>query len=443
MNERIGLIGDNSVEFIRHLIKIWNQNNCAVIVDWRIPWNIAQQMLEECGVTKCYIDNNCVKDKLEGQNINIYTYKSVHDIECLPSIVAQSFEVRYTQDEALILFSSGTTGKSKGVILTHYAINTNADAIIKYMRLKENDCIYIIKTLAHSSTIVGELLVGLKSGIHIYIAPTILSASINLEKIQTVGATIVCMNPTILHIYTITQRIKHYALQTLRTIYVSGSILSTKDIEDARSSFKNTNVFNVYGLSEAGPRVAAQSEENVDNKAGGIGRAISGVKIKVVNEQGNPTAANEKGMICVATPSISKGYVDSTVPLKMIDTEWINTGDIGYFDEDGELFITGRADNMILVSSHNVYPEAIEDYIKTLDGISDCIILSQKDQVYGEKLCCYYISDEELATEKLKEFCKRRLSTYEIPSNFVRVDKLITNVNGKKVRNISQYENRG
>ena len=443
MNKRIGLIGDNSVEFIRHLIKIWNQNDCAVIIDWRIPWNTAQQMLEECGVTKCHIDSNYVKDKLECQNIEINVFESIHDIEYVPDTVIKSFEEKYSQDEALILFSSGTTGKSKGVILTHYAINTNADAIIKYMRLKENDCIYIIKTLAHSSTIVGELLVGLKSGTCIYIAPTILSASTNLAKMQTVGATIVCMNPTVLHIYTLTQRIKHYALPTLRTIYVSGSILGAKDIEDARSSFNNTNIFNVYGLSEAGPRVAAQSEENVGNKAGGIGRAISGVRIKVINEQGNPTAANEKGLICVATPSISKGYVDSTVSLKMIDAEWINTGDIGYFDEDGELFITGRADNMMLVSSHNVYPEEIEDYIKTLDGVSDCIILSQKDQVYGEKLCCYYVSDKELATEKLKEFCKRRLSTYEIPSNFVRLDKLITNVNGKKIRNISQYENRG
>jgi len=444
MYKRIGLIGDNSIEFLRHLLKIWEHNDCAVIVDWRIPWDTVQRMFEECGVVESYIDSNYAKNiQIDSENIKLNFFDSIHDIECVPNDVMECFQERYSHDEALILFSSGTTGKSKGVILTHYAINTNANAVIKYMHFEEKDCIYIIKTLAHSSTIVGELLVGLKKKARIYIAPTILSASTNLEKMQNIGATVVCMNPTVLQIYVMTQKIKHYNLQVLRTIYVSGSILAAKDIEDAKRCFENTDIFNVYGLTEAGPRVTAQSAENESNKPGSVGRAIAGVRIKVLNEQGSEATVNEKGLVCVSTPSISKGYADSSIEKKTIDKEWINTGDIGYIDEDGELFITGRADNMILVSSHNVYPEEIEDYINTLDGVVDCTVLSQKDHVYGEKLCCYYVSSDEINAEKLREFCKKRLSSYEIPASFVKVDKLITNINGKKIRNISKYQNRG
>ena len=442
MGKRIGLIGDNSVEFIIQLIDIWNQGNCAVIIDWRIPFEVAMRMLLETGVEECYIDSEVMKDNFSCTDFKISVYQSNRAIVCVPPEVQFSFVNNYSEEEALILFSSGTTGKAKGVILSHYAINKNAEAVIKYMELEPDDCIYLLKTFAHSATIVGEVLVGLKSRIKMIVAPTIMSASVNLHKMAANNVTIVGMNPTLLKVYSMAQRIKKYEVSSLKAIYFSGSTVEKAIIEQASECFDSAKILNVYGLSEAGPRVAAQTLSSKTNKMGGVGRAIEGVEIKILNNQGMETEAYEKGKIYVATECMSNGYVNQNTGLKMIDEKWLETGDIGYFDEDGELFITGRADNMVIVGSHNVFPEEIEDFIRSVDGVQDCVVLPQKDETYGEKIVCCYVSDKEL-TEELVSQCRKRLAPYEIPSTFINAEKLHTNLNGKKIRNINLYLHEG
>ena len=442
MKKRIGLIGDNSVEFIIRLIDIWNQGKCAVVIDWRIPLDTAMKMLTEAGVEECYIDSNVLKENTSYRHIKITTYKSSRIVACIPQEVQASFVSNYSQEEALILFSSGTTGKAKGVILSHYAINKNAEAVIKYMELEQDDCIYLLKTFAHSATIVGELLVGLKSRIKMVVAPTIMSVGVNLSNMIAYKATIVGMNPTLLKVYSTAQKIKKQDLSSLRVIYFSGSIVEKTIIKEASACFSSAQVLNVYGLSEAGPRVAAQTLSSKTNKLGGVGRAIEGVEIKILNAQGTEAKILEKGKIYVATEYISKGYVNRSSGLKMLDEKWLETGDVGYFDEDGELFITGRADNMVIVGSHNIYVEEIEDFIQSLDGVQDCVVLSRKNETYGEKIYCCYVSDKDL-TGVLISQCRKRLAPYEIPDTFIRADKLFTNLNGKKIRNINMYLQEG
>ena len=428
-------MGDNSIEFVEHLLEIWADKNCAVLIDWRMPVKKIIELLTEAKVKKCYFDSRQIKDldlhKIREIECIFYSSKS-NLVEKFPENSMKRFIPCYSQEEAVILYSSGTTGRSKGAILSYYAINVNADSICSYMELNSSDAIYIAKTLAHSSTLVGELLVALKVKCHLYISSTIVPPRLTLDNIEKYKITTFCTNPTLLSLYSEVALKKTYSFASLKAIYTSGSILTKAQYEVAVQSFPYVSILNVYGLTEAGPRVAAQTI-HAKNVSGSVGQAIKGVQIRIEHKE---DLNDEKyGIIQVKTPSKYLGYVSSDGQMKNLNDEWVLTGDIGYFDEEHNLFIVGRYDNMILVGSHNVFPEDVERTILQSGIVWDCLISSVQDDLYGEKIVCRYVSNQPKEKE-LRKFCLAHLATYEIPQMFIRVETIPVTYNGKKSRGV-------
>lgn len=429
---RIGLIGDNSLGFVEKLLDIWNESNCVVIIDWRMPFSKIEELFIEASVVLCYIDEELAGkvSNVNESSISYITYeKKSSKVIKLPQTCTKKYINSYSKKEALILYSSGTTGRCKGVILSFYAISTNADMISAYMKLAPDDAIYIAKTLSHSSTIVGELLVALKIQCNIYLSATIVPPKFTLANIEEFGITTLCLNPSLLSLYCKTEKIKRHQLTKLKAIYVSGSILEIKTIQDFHETFENIPLLNVYGLTEAGPRVTAQTVDGV-NAIGSVGKPIGQVKIKI--ENWNEESNKQIGLIKVKTPSRFQGYVSSQ-STKIDKDGWINTGDVGYLDANGNLFVVGRQDNMMLIGSHNVFPEEIENYLVQSGLIDDCIIYSISDSINGEKMVCKYVSDKEVG-KKLQEYCLNGLAPYEIPKDFQRIDNIEKTYNSKKKR---------
>lgn len=429
MNKRIGLIGENSVAYIAILISIWNEGNCAVIIDWRIPPESAISMLKEAGVKTCFIETTKLNDIIKTYNeIEFIPYeKDKNSVVLLPEVIYDKFKENYSDDEAVIIYSSGTTGKSKGVILSHFAINSNADAIIDYMQPQEDDCIYIAKTISHSSTITGELLVALKKRIKLCIALTIVPPRFILRNINEFNVSIICLNPMLLSMVAEEYERGCHDLSSLNTIYVSGSILTDKVYRQAHGTLKNINIYNVYGLTEAGPRVTAQRSDCC--KTNSVGKTIKNVEIKIIDTNGKEVTQGETGIIHIATPSLFKGYVSGSTKLKSAYNGWLNSGDLGYIDENGELHIVGRIDDMIIINAYKIYPSTIEEVINAIPGIKNSCVRSFKDNVLT---CFYESSDQETITlPALVKECKKLLSPYEIPQEWIHVNELPKTHNGK------------
>lgn len=427
---RVALICENSVEYVDKLLDIWNNGDCAVLLDWRIPFETTYRMMLEAGVEKCFIESRLV------ENISLTEYPEIsfttfdiadHSPHILPDNVRSKYCENMSGNEAVILYSSGTTGKSKGIILSHYAITVNADAIIDYMKLDRGDCLYIAKSMTHSSTLTGELLVSLRSGANVVIAPTVVPPRYVLSRIKEFSVTTLCLNPTLLRMFSEECKKKSYDLTSLKTIYCSGSILNDKVYSEAHEVFKGIDIFNVYGLSEAGPRVAAQTKECC--KSNSVGRAIKGVEVVIVDDNGIPVNNGERGIIHVNTPSRYSGYVSGTEKHKSLYRSWLNTGDIGYIDEFRELHVTDRADDVIIIDSHKVYPRDIERLILNNTDVTDCVV-SGFTYNGAVTIGCLYVSNID-CTQSIIHKLKETLMYYEIPKRFEKVDVIPHNSRGK------------
>lgn len=428
---RIALIGKSSVNFISLLLDIWNNENCAVLIDWQTPFHTAVEMMREAGVKLCYLqDDLWVNDTLDVfSEVEIVRFGTDNETTFrLPEYLYDKFVPKYTRTEAVIIYSSGTTGKSKGVILSHFAINTNADAIVDYMQLSvADDCMYTVRPLSHSSTLTGELLVALKTRSKLIITASAVPPRYILTAIKQYHISVLCLNPTLLSFLCDGAIRKNYDTSSLKKIYVSGSILNDKIYEKAQRTLKGISVFNVYGLSEASPRVTAQTPECC--KSNSVGKPIKGVEVIIVDENGIPVPSEIRGIIHVRTPSLFSGYVVGSEKHTSLYHGWLNTGDIGFVDKFEELHVVGRIDDVIICDAHKVYPSDIEKIIMEDQSILDCAV--NKCIVNGaEVIGCLYVSDKDHAMDIVRRL-RNTLMQYEVPKKYLRVEIIPRNSRGK------------
>ena len=429
---RVALIGENSIGYVNTLLDIWNNGDCAVLLDWRIPAQRAFEMMSEAGVKKCYIEESLFSkiQKNIPSLIQFVIYEKINkSADYLPDQIYVKFAENYSKKEAVIIYSSGTTGKSKGVILTHYAINTNADAIIDYIKPDNTDCFYMVKTISHASSLVGELLVALKTKTPIVIAPIIVPPRYTLANIFKFKITIMCINPTLLRMYMkeYTRQKEKYDLSSLKEIYIHGAKTSLKTCEAAAIVFGNCKLFYEYGLTEAGPRVSTQ--KNSSKCIDSVGKPIKGVSVKILDSDGNELPQNERGAIHVKTPSQYLGYVIGKNKFDSYCTGWMNTGDVGYFDDYGELHIVGRADDVIIINAHKIYPSEVEKQIIACSDIDECAV-TMVEYNDNKVIGCLYAGGTEIDLNT-KEKLNTVLMSHEIPRVFLKCESLPRTLTGK------------
>lgn len=332
----------------------------------------------------------------------------------------------------IILLTSGTTGAPKGIMLSRDNIKSNVEAIGDYLRLTLNDKIFMVKNMNHSSSIIGELLVGLDNMCTIVFNSKVLTASSMVNSICDNNITVFFAVPTILREIIL----KHKQLNLekighLRIINFYGAPMSSQDIDKLVELLPDCNLIYSYGLTEASPRVTYIMGSDLLKKAGSSGRPIKNVKIEISNK-----GIDNNGEIVVSGPNVMLGYYnDAEKTRKTIVDGKLYTGDYGYIDEDGYLYVQGRKDNMIISAGKNIYPEEIEQVLQTAEGVKEVLVRNISDDKGVEKFIAYIVTDDiEPNMSSLFEVCKNRLENYKIPSKFVYVKELEKTPSGKIVR---------
>ena len=424
---RVGFIGKNSNEMVDVIIEHWNNGNSIVLVDPNMPLKKAMILLEEIDVKICYIDR-CVIPTDIGYNGTIvcrYFLSSYSTSKCLSSIIRNKYCLNESFDEAVVFFSSGTTGINKAISLSHYAITNNAKKVVALSDIGYKDIICNVRLFSYSSAFVAELMVSLLTNAELYFCHSKTVGGI-LHNLHESHATYFNANPIILKLITryFSGDIKY---PFLKKIYTSGELIDINTIRKIHCLFKNAQVLNGYGFTEAGPRVTTQLFPNYETVD--AGSCLPNVKVRIISEQGKVCSTNKIGEILVYTDTKYSGCLSKNGLLNKNSDEWLRSGDLGFFDEQEHLHIIGRKDNVMIFQSHKIIPETVESYICKNSDILYCKLFLKDN-----KICCDYfpaVRDESL--KKLVQEMREEFLFFEIPSQF-RFNKNLLNSNMKVSR---------
>lgn len=321
-------------------------------------------------------------------------------------------------DLAFVMFTGGTTGIPKGVMLTGENICTNLDYIRSYFRLEAVQHICIARPLVHIAVLVGELLYALCCGLTIYFYEEPFMPQRLISYCERNGIEILCATPTLYRALARADKEKRFPVKIAA---ISGEVLIEQAAREIAKAFPKTEFYNVYGLTEHSPRVSALLPSEFYKRPCSVGKPIGNVQVKI-----------ENGELLVKSPCVMKGYLGNKEKTRAkIKDGWLHTGDRAHFDDEGYLYIDGRTDGMIIRSGINVYPEEIEAIACEIVGVFDCVVSGQAGE-NGTVICLRYTGNIE--PNELRKLLMHELNPNIVPNKIERVKEIARTPSGKKVR---------
>ena len=332
---------------------------------------------------------------------------------------------------ALVMCTSGTTGKPKGAMLSEKNILTNVSDISDYFTMDKNDTILITRPLYHCAVLTGEFLTAIVRGANIRFYSEQFNPTKMLELIKEYGITAFCGTPTLLSIMARFNRSN--ATETLRHICISGECMGAEVGRKIRAAFPICTIYHIYGLTEACPRVSYLPPEHFEEYPDCVGIPLKSVSIKILNEQGNLCHENEEGILYVKGDNVMLGYYrEPEKTAKVLKDGWLCTGDIAMINGVGFLKIKGRNDDLIIKSGMNVYPAEIEGVIKQDPRVKEVLVYGFHNS-FGTQIGMKLVG-EFSSSEEVKQLCMKVLPSFQVPSVIELVDGLPKNGSGKIIR---------
>ena len=396
---KFGILCRSNLNTAKALLSCLYANKTAVPLSYRYGEKHNEKIIDRVGLSHIITENG---------------------IEVISNAV--SYPDDKLDDVALIMCTSGTTGSPKGAMITSENMITNVTDIADYFHVHEGQRILISRPLYHCAVLTGEFLLSLIKGLDIVFYDSDFSPINLLHILDNHNISVMCGTPTMLyHICTLAK--KAY-VKPLDVIAVSGECMTRQTAKAIRAAFPKTDIYNVYGLTEASPRVSYLPPELFDEYPLSVGFPLRSLEVKVQN-----------GELLVKGKSIMKGYYnDPDATNKAIRDGWLHTGDIAELNEHGMITIKTRRDNMIIRAGMNIYPQEIENALREADKrIVEVMAYGEKRDTAGQKICLKAVVDG-LTKSELFSICKKMLPSYQLPDMIEIVDEIPKNASGKIIR---------
>ncbi|MFF2166637.1 long-chain fatty acid--CoA ligase [Streptomyces sp. NPDC058175] len=336
-------------------------------------------------------------------------------------------------DTAVLLYTSGTTGRPKGAELTHFQLYMNCTVAGELFGAGDEDVAVAVLPLFHVFGLSSVLNVNVRFGGTLVLVPRFEAESV-LDAIERHRCTIFTGVPT-MYVALLSADISGRDLASLRVGVSGGAAIPGEVIRAFEEKVPGAVILEGYGLSET----ASTTTFNVSAEARkvlSIGKPVWGVEARVVDENDEPLPPGPEhiGEVVVRGHNVMKGYYkrpDATA--EAVRNGWFHTGDLGYADEDGYLFIVDRKKDLIIRGGYNVYPREVEEVLFTHPAVSEAAVVGKPDERLGEEVLAYVaLKPGAVATpDEIRAYCKERVAAYKYPREVRVVDKLPKGPTGK------------
>jgi O-succinylbenzoic acid--CoA ligase len=332
-----------------------------------------------------------------------------------------------------IIYTSGTTGRPKGALLTYGNHFWSAAGSALNLGLRPEDRLLACLPLFHVgglAILLRSVIYGTTAVVHESFDPARVNAAIDND-----GVTIVSVVANMLQRMLAERNGKLYP-PTLRCVLLGGGPAPEPLLRDCAAL--GVPVVQTYGLTEAASQVATLAPEDALRKLGSAGKPLFGTEVSILAADGAICAADLPGEIVVRGPTVMPGYLNSPgETARALDGGWLHTGDVGYVDSEGYLYVLDRRDDLIVSGGENVYPAEIEAVLQSHSEVVEAGVYGAADERWGQTPVAVVVlrDGSGVTAEDLVAFCRERLAAYKTPSRIVFAPSLPRNAAGKLVRN--------
>ncbi len=433
----VGILADHGIEPVVIFWAILKAGAIAVHLNESLQTEGLADILNDCGPVLIFSSSRYAEERLA----SVFRREAVLLIEeDYPSLVADS-DLKAPDhqgvpgDIATIIYTSGSTGRPKGVCLSHRGLLLVANADAALMNISAQDS-YLMLVPLHYVHGVLQLLIHLLNGASIHFAGGFLFPRTVIKQLAETKATGFSGVP--FHLIALLDRagFGDAELPSLRWMAVTGGKFPVSRIKQLREAQPDIAVYVTYGQTECSPRITALDAAKIDRKPESVGAAPSGIDVRVVDEEGRALSNGEVGEVVVKGDNLMVGYWNDQAGTEtVIDKDgWLHTGDLGRFDEEGDLFLAGRKQAMIKSAGERIFPEEIEQIIVTHPAVAEVAVVGVPDPLYGQRIEAHIQpaqnTDEEIESA-IRSYCLERMPFARAPKAYHLHQQLPRKANGK------------
>lgn len=410
-NRRVALIGRNSLEMYLNILALWELNRQIVFLNFRLTETELDFQLKEASVSVIIGDAN-LKDKFPEQGF--ISFDLLEKQKTL--IVKGNYQLSKTPI-ASIMFTSGTTGKPKGVVQTFNNHLANGVATQESLNLSKKDSWLCMTPIIHISglSIICRSLI---SGVSVTLINHFDKINITKELVSG-NTTIISVVPTMLEqLLTCYPEAKYHP--NFRAMLIGGSSVPKKLIDMCHE--KEINIIQSFGMTETCSQVVALPNRFAKQKINSSGLPLKDVQIRI-NEQNKESI----GEIWLKGPQVISNYLKPSDSWS--EDGWFKTGDLGYLDEDGFLFVKSRMKELIISGGENIYPAEIEHTLLQLEEVREIAVVGKLDDTWGQIPVAFIVTSKSI--NEIKSFTQKHLAKFKIPKEWYFLKELPKTTSGK------------